>query len=74
MQGEIVKLWGATAVAAAAPDLGTVLRADAEGIVVSARDGAVNISELQRPGGRRLSAADFLRGFALPVGTVLGSA
>jgi methionyl-tRNA formyltransferase len=76
IQGETVKLWAASAVAAAAaaPATGTVLRADAEGIVVSACDGAVNISQLQRPGGKHLSAADFLRGFALPVGMVLGAA
>ncbi len=74
MHGETVKLWGATAVPATAPVCGTVLCADADGIVVSACDGAVSISQLQRPGGKRLSAADFLRGFALPKGTVLGPA
>ena len=44
---------------------GTVLRADGKGLVVAAGDGAVEILELQAPGGRRMRAADYLRGHAL---------
>ena len=44
---------------------GTVLRADAQGIVVQTGDGALCLNILQRPGAKRLTAADFLRGFAL---------
>ena len=73
MLGETVKIWGATALpSAGATASGTVLRADANGVLVGTRDGCVNLTELQRPGGKRLSAAEFLRGFALPPGTVLG--
>jgi methionyl-tRNA formyltransferase len=32
----------------------------------------VTITELQRPGGKRLGVADFLRGNTLQVGQVLG--
>jgi len=32
----------------------------------------VNVTEVQRPGGKRLAVADFLRGFDLQPGTVLG--
>jgi methionyl-tRNA formyltransferase len=34
-------------------------------------DGALVLDELQRAGGKRLCAADFLRGFALTPGQVL---
>lgn len=47
------------------PAPGTVL--DARGrLVVACGDGAVELLELQRPGGRRLPAREFLRGFAIP--------
>jgi methionyl-tRNA formyltransferase len=35
---------------------------------VACGDGVLCVTELQRPGGKRLPAADFLRGFALPAG------
>jgi methionyl-tRNA formyltransferase len=51
-----------------------VLAADADGIEVATGSGAVVLTELQRAGGKRLSAADFLRGFALQRGQRLGLA
>ena len=66
--GETLKVWSAEALADEVPALeapGTVLRADAQGIVVQTGDGALCLNTLQRPGAKRLSAADFLRGFAL---------
>ena len=70
LQGETLKVWKAEPLpddaALAAP--GTVLSADAHGIAVAAQDGAVLLQELQRPGGKRLVAADFLRGFGLQAG------
>lgn len=73
--GESVKVWAAVlqSPALGAAACGTVLRSDAEGVLVGARDGSVNLTQLQRPGGKRLSAAEFLRGFALPPGTLLGA-
>ncbi|OQY15986.1 MAG: methionyl-tRNA formyltransferase [Desulfobacteraceae bacterium 4572_35.1] len=50
---------------------GTVIKADAEGIVVGCGKGALKINALQLPGKKRLCAADFLRGRALAVGTQL---
>jgi methionyl-tRNA formyltransferase len=41
------------------------------GIDVYAMNSIVRLTELQRAGGKRLSAADFLRGFPLAVGDVL---
>ena len=48
---------------------GTVLRSDEADLVVAASPGAVSITELQPPGGRRMSAAEFLRGRHLALGT-----
>jgi methionyl-tRNA formyltransferase len=47
---------------------GTVLAADAHGIAVTTGDGVLVLLELQRPGGKRLPAAEFLRGFAIAPG------
>jgi methionyl-tRNA formyltransferase len=51
---------------------GTVLKADREGILVAAGEGAVLLREVQLEGKRRMSAGDFLQGFALAPGTILG--
>jgi methionyl-tRNA formyltransferase len=43
-----------------------VLCADAQqGIVVACGQGALRLTELQKPGGKRLAAAEFLKGFPL---------
>lgn len=60
LEGEAIKIWRARVESGeAAP--GTVLLAGHELIVACGRD-ALAIAELQRPGGRRLSAVEFLRG------------
>ena len=69
---EVIKLWTGTpetSSASAAP--GTVLSADAEGVLVACGSGALRLTQLQRAGGKRLAAADFLRGYALSAGAVL---
>jgi len=72
-QGEPLKVWAARVLPPApAPAPGTVLAADAHGVQVQTGDGVLLLTELQRPGGKRLPAAAFLAGHALPVGTVLG--
>ncbi len=53
---------------------GTVLGADAEGLLVDAGRGILRLRKLQRPGGRMLPAAEFLRGFPVTPGTRLASA
>lgn len=52
---------------------GTVLGADGEGLLVATGEGRLRLRRLQRPGGRMLPAPDFLRGRAVPAGTVLPS-
>jgi methionyl-tRNA formyltransferase len=75
-QGEVLKLWQAqfdTATHASRQAPGTVLAVQADGIRVQCGQGVLSLKELQRASGKRLSAADFLHGQALPVGTVLGA-
>lgn len=52
---------------------GTVLGADADGLLVATGQGTLRLRLLQRPGGKLLPAAEFLRGFPVAVGTVLPS-
>lgn len=52
---------------------GTVLEADARGLIVAAGRDAVRFLRLQRPGGKMLAAGEFLRGFPLTPGTRLPS-
>jgi methionyl-tRNA formyltransferase len=47
---------------------GTILSADKNGIVVACGENALQILELQREGGRRLGAAEFLAGHPLKAG------
>ncbi len=74
-QGEALKLWHAQALDADASQAtpGTVLHANAEGVVVQCGQGALRITELQRAGSKRLPVSDFLRGQPLNAGTLLGS-
>ena len=64
LAGEPVKAWRGTAVSAGGRP-GQVLDVNPSGIVVACGNGALRLTELQKPGGRRLSAAEFLRGTAL---------
>jgi len=41
---------------------GSIVSAGLQGIEVACSDGSVTVKELQAPGGKRMSAADFLRG------------
>ena len=71
---EVIKLWTALPqdyTGNAVP--GTVLSADADGVRVACGEGALCLTQLQRAGGKRLPAADFLRGFELPAGVVFVS-
>ena len=65
-----IKIWGARVVRGAG-EPGQVLSSDDTGVVVACGEGALCLEVLQSPGGKRLKAADFLRGHPLPVGTRL---
>ncbi len=76
--GEVVKIWGAKLDAEPNESLntaelnraepGTILSSGPEGVCVQCGQGRLWLSELQRAGGKRLAAADFVRGFDLTVG------
>ena len=63
----VIKLWGAEVLdesSSAVP--GQVIAADAQhGIVVACGEGALRLTQLQKPGGKRLPAAEFIKGFPL---------
>jgi methionyl-tRNA formyltransferase len=67
VNGVTIKIWGAEALDAGSDALpGQVLAADAHhGIVVACKSGTLRLTELQKPGGKRLPAAEFLKGFPL---------
>ena len=64
VEGVAVKIWNAQPLAGKG-EPGRVLAADAQGIVVACGEGALRLVELQKPGGKRLAAAEFLKGFPL---------
>jgi methionyl-tRNA formyltransferase len=67
----LLKLWQAEVVERAGPP-GEVLQADKTGVVVGCGHEALRILILQREGGRRLQAHDFLAGHPLHPGQKLG--
>ena len=74
VQGEAVKLWRAHCEAApAGAPAGTILAIDASGVHVACGEGVLCLTQLQRAGGKRLAAADFLRGFPLAAGQRFGA-
>ena len=70
LRGETVKLWRGRALmlgrGSVAP--GTIVAVDDNGIGVACGQGRLEVTELQRPGGKRLPAAEFLRGFPVEPG------
>ena len=67
LAGNTIKLWKAE-VADAQGDPGKVLSADGSGVLVACGEGALRLTVLQKAGGKRLPAADFLRGNPIEAG------
>ena len=71
LNGEVLKVWGAS-VSPEQPlqtaKTGEILALVPGLIKVAAMNSVVNLTELQRAGGKRLSAADLLRGFEIKPG------
>lgn len=60
--GTVVKIWHAVVLATNHTEApATVLAVGAQGITVACGEGALCLTELQRPGGKRLAARDFLQ-------------
>ena len=77
LQGEAIKVWGYeidSCQRLSNERCGQILSSGPEGVTVACGEGgALRLTTLQRAGGKRLPVADFLRGFPLPVGQVLGA-
>lgn len=52
---------------------GEVVGADAEGLLIATSEGLLRVRRLQKPGGKLLAAAEFLRGSPIAAGTVFAS-
>lgn len=65
-----LKIWGAKLFETTGNHKpGQILSANAEqGVIVACGQGSLSLTELQKPGGKRLSVADFLQGHALNEG------
>ena len=73
LNGETLKIWladVAPGVPPVAKEFGSILAVAHVGIEVVAMKSIVNITQLQRPGGKRLGVAEFLRGFDVQPGMV----
>ncbi len=67
VDGTPIKLWRAR-VEPASGEPGRILAVGDDGVVIACGEGALRVTELQKPGGKRLPAADFLHGHPLVVG------
>jgi methionyl-tRNA formyltransferase len=67
LDGSSIKVWGANE-ARAQGEPGLILAVDKRGIVVACGEGALCLTELQKAGGKRLSAQQFLAGTPIRVG------
>lgn len=69
LAGALLKVWDARVVEMAEAGIpGTVLSAGKDGILVACGEGALLLTELQKPGGKRLPAEQFLAGFRIAAG------
>ncbi|HEX9778050.1 MAG TPA: methionyl-tRNA formyltransferase [Geopsychrobacteraceae bacterium] len=71
LDGEVLKLAQTAVDMSVGGAPGTILGADADGVIIACGAGALVVGQLQLPGRKRLAAADFLRGRELPAGTAL---
>ena len=73
---ESIKLWRGEVVsgAGASAPPGTVVAVRPDAIEVATGQGVLRLLELQRAGGKRLAAPEFLRGMPLEPGVRLGAA
>lgn len=70
--GQVMKIWWGEKVSASGKP-GTVLSLEENGfIVATGNETAINVTELQPAGKKRMDAAQYLRGTSVEVGTVLG--
>ncbi len=70
LNGEVLKIGAAEVLthAKSSAACGTLVHIGPEGLDVATGEGVLRLTQLQRPGGKRLSAAEFLRGQPLEAG------
>jgi methionyl-tRNA formyltransferase len=68
---QLLKIWQAEVVSGQGT-AGEILSADKCGILIGCGESTLRVTSLQREGGRRMSAPEFLSGHPLPPGLVLG--
>lgn len=68
MNGGVLKIWQATVIESDTGQPGEIIASGREGITVACGDGVIILEKLQKPGGRKLMAAEFLAGNALQPG------
>jgi methionyl-tRNA formyltransferase len=68
LDGKTIKLWAAEATSGSSATPGAIVRADSQGLLVACGRGGLLVRELQRAGGKRLSAAAFLAGHPVTIG------
>jgi methionyl-tRNA formyltransferase len=74
--GETIKVWNCeidSTLSNTDVRYGEILSVNELGVTVACGQGALRLTTLQRPGGKRLPAAEFLRGFDLRPGMRLGA-
>ena len=72
-EGMVLKIWDAEPASGRFGTPGTILRADATGILIACGEGALLVRELQPAGGRRMSAAAFLAGHPVAANAQVGA-
>ena len=70
LDGQTLTLWRGRVQDACAAAPGTVLAGSGGSLRIACGEGSLEVLELQRPGGRRLPVAEFLRGWQPPAGAV----
>jgi methionyl-tRNA formyltransferase len=74
LRGQVIRFWRAHAAYGGGAAPGTVLEATAAGVRIACGAGALVVTELQRAGGRRLAAREFLSGMPIAAGEVFAVA
>lgn len=67
----LLKVWNAEVAQGKSAEPGTVVESGPGGLVIACGEGALRLIEVQREGGRRITAQQFLAGHPMPPGTRL---
>ncbi len=75
LNGKILKIWSADVISeqdSAAAQPGTVTAVNKDSFVIRCGEGSLEVSSIQLEGKKRMAAGDFLRGFPVEAGLMLG--